>query len=629
MELHVSGKNGNYKTINEAAKAAVPGDTVIVHEGVYREWVVPERGGESEDKRITYMAADGENVTILGSEPAKDWKHVDGSVYSYTVSNDVFGEWNPFDIPVMGDWVIEPYFKPVHLGDVYINGRSIFEAENYEKMEKPEIYEYSPYETWAGQKEPIFEYERMKYRWFARVEDITTTIYVNFAELDPNKEDVEISVRKSCFFPQKTNLNYITVKGFKMGRAATPWAPPTGDQAGLIGPHWSKGWIIEDNEFFDAKCSCISLGKEASTGDSEFTKFHKKPGYQYQLETVFRGIRAGWNKETIGGHTVRRNVIHDCGQNGIVGNLGCAFSLIEDNEIYHISDKHEFYGHELGGIKFHGAVDTIIRGNYIHHCSLGTWLDWEAQGIRLTRNTYEFNARDLMIEVTHGPAMIDNNIFADKFSVVNAAQGTAFVHNLFMGFIQNYDVRNRSTPYHIPHSTEVAGYSFVYGGDDRFFNNIFVGGEKPGENVWGQVCFGTEKYNGAPTSFEEYVKLIEAKAPEDDSIFANTMQPAYISGNMYLNGARGFDKEKSSIALEDKPQITRSVLNGKVHFELSLPVKAKEFTVNMINTDELGQTRCAEERYETPDGNSYLIDTDIYGNKRNESTCPGPFSILR
>ena len=37
---------------------------------------------------------------------------------------------------------------------------------------------------------------------------------------------------------------YIAVKGFKLEQAAIPWAPPTAEQIGLIGTHWSKGWII-------------------------------------------------------------------------------------------------------------------------------------------------------------------------------------------------------------------------------------------------------------------------------------------------------------------------------------------------------------------------------------------------
>ena len=41
--------------------------------------------------------------------------------------------------------------------------------------------------------------------------------------------------------------------------------------------------------------------------------------------------------------------------------------------------------------------------------------------------------------------------------------------------IFNRIILERTTPYHLPHSTEVVGYSEIYGGDDRYFNNIFVG----------------------------------------------------------------------------------------------------------------------------------------------------------
>ena len=96
------------------------------------------------------------------------------------------------------------------------------------------------------------------------MDEKNTTIYANFHGYDPNQELVEINVRPYCFYPEKTGLNYITVRGFEMAQAACPWAPPTADQPGLIGTHWSKGWVIEDNIIHDAKCSGISVGKEIS-----------------------------------------------------------------------------------------------------------------------------------------------------------------------------------------------------------------------------------------------------------------------------------------------------------------------------------------------------------------------------
>ena len=63
-----------FATISKAAQMASPGDTVIVHEGVYREQVNPRRGGLSEHERITYCGAEGEaRPVIKGSECVQGW----------------------------------------------------------------------------------------------------------------------------------------------------------------------------------------------------------------------------------------------------------------------------------------------------------------------------------------------------------------------------------------------------------------------------------------------------------------------------------------------------------------------------------------------------------------------------
>lgn len=114
------------------------------------------------------------------------------------------------------------------------------------------------------------------------------------------------------------------------------------------------------------------------------------------MESVFRALLTGWSRETIGSHVIRNNVIYDCGQNGIVGHMGCVFSHITGNHIYNIAVKHEFFGYEIAGIKLHAAIDVQICNNNIHNCTLGTWLDWQAQGARISGNLYYANDRDLM-----------------------------------------------------------------------------------------------------------------------------------------------------------------------------------------------------------------------------------------
>ena len=92
---------------------------------------------------------------------------------------------------------------------------------------------------------------------------------------------------------------------------------------------------------------------------------------------------------------VRGNVIYDCGQNGVVGHMGCAFSLIEGNHIYRIGAKREFFGWEVAAIKMHAAVDTVVRGNRVHDSVLGMWLDWQAQGTVVDSNVFYRNSPEM------------------------------------------------------------------------------------------------------------------------------------------------------------------------------------------------------------------------------------------
>ena len=91
-----------FLTINHAAALAVAGDTVVVHEGTYREWVDPKNSGWNEAARITFEAAPGERVVIKGSEIVEGWEKVEGTVWKTTVDNTLFGDFNPFAVAVDG-----------------------------------------------------------------------------------------------------------------------------------------------------------------------------------------------------------------------------------------------------------------------------------------------------------------------------------------------------------------------------------------------------------------------------------------------------------------------------------------------------------------------------------------------
>ena len=625
-----------FRTINQGADLARPGDTVVVHEGEYREWVRPRRGGLSNKRRITYEAAVGECVVIKGSEPATGWEAMGGTVWKVSVPNSLFGSFNPFAEEIDGDWIVYPTkdSPKKHLGDLYLNGRSFYEvltlAEVSDPPRRTEVVD-----DWTEVVDQVRNPEQTQYVWYAEVGTDATMIWANFQGADPNEQLVEINVRRSVFYPAEQHLDYITVRGFEMSQAACPWTPPTANQPGLLGPNWAKGWIMEDNVIHDAKCSAISIGKEASTGHNYAAGRGDKPGYQYQLESVFSARQIGWDREHVGSHVIRRNTIYDCGQNGIVGHLGCVFSTIEDNHIYNIALKREFYGYEIGGIKLHAAIDVVIRHNRIHHCSLGTWLDWQTQGTQVSRNVYYANNRDLFIEVSHGPYLVDHNVLASAVSLELFSQGGAFVNNLLCGTLRFESVMDRATPYHVPHSTQVAGYAVIYGADDRYVGNVFIGGNAdrayaPGSRFHGTAGYGTAGYDGHPASFADYVALIDDQRQGDHRAFPGVKQPAYIRGNVYAAGARPSGSEQDAVVLGGAASVGIVEDGEGVYLQSQLPEDFDRARVGVVTGLDLERVRFADADYEEPDGSPAVIDIDLVGERKEEgqSYPAGPMVAL-
>lgn len=621
------------RTIGAAAERAMPGDTVLVHAGTYREWVRPRRGGLSGSRRITYAAAPGEHVRITGAEVITGWVPDEGAAWRAVVPNALFGDHNPFALQVEGDWVVDrPGEAPLHLGEVYLDGAGSYEAPSIDVVRNP-VERTTVVDDWTGTTMTVADVAATRRRWYAEVGETETTIWASFDGADPREHEVEINVRRSVFYPTQHHLDYITVRGFELDKAACPWTPPTADQPGLIGPNWAKGWIIEDNDIHDAKCSAVSLGKEITTGHNYSTLRGDKPGYQYQLESVFTARDYGWDAEHIGSHVVRRNHIHDCGQNGVVGHLGCVFSVIEDNHIHAIATKREYYGYEIGGIKLHAAIDVQIRRNRIHDCSLGTWLDWQTQGTRVTRNLYYGNARDLFIEVSHGPYVVDHNVLASPVSLDNFSQGGAYVHNLLAGAVRLETVRDRATPYHRPHTTQVSGYAVIEGGDDRWIGNVFLGGDLTAAYPEGTLGHelsghGTVGYAAYPASFEEYLERVGTEG--DHQRFLGQLQPAYLARNAYLAGAAGREGEDAALVLEGAASIAVVEEGDAVYLETSLPEGFDDARHPAAHAGELPRVRFADADFEERDGSPVRLDVDLLGESVPSGTAvaAGPIAGL-
>jgi hypothetical protein len=604
-EFHVSvtGDDKNdgsasrpFRTISAAARVAQPGDVVTVHGGTYRERVTPPRGGESPNKRIIYQAGPGEAVILKGSEVIRSWKPFRGTVWKVTLPNSFFGNYNPYRDVIVGDWFTDRG-RPHHTGEVYLNGKSLWESHLLERVLNPRPVD--------GAQDP----EGSTYVWFAESDDQYTYIYANFHGKDPNRELVEINVRDACFYPDAPGRNYITVRGFRMAHAATQWAPPTAEQIGLIGTHWSKGWVIENNIISDSKCSGITLGKDRATGHNVWTNDPRKDGATHYNEVILRALEAGWSRETTGSHIVRNNVIFNCEQTGICGSLGAVYSVIENNHIYNIWTKRQFAGAEIAGIKLHAAIDVVIRNNRIHNAGRGLWMDWMAQGTRIMRNLlYGNTTEDLFVEVNHGPFLVDNNVFLSPLNLNDMSEGGAYAHNLLTGRILSRPEPRRSTPYHKAHSTAIAGLNSIAGGDDRFFNNVFVGSGAPKSS---------SDADANPLRFGGYGLWVYNHRP----------YPLFTGGNVYLKSARPYVHENGALDLTDfDPQIAIIDEGNAVYLHWNIPAEFQKAVTGPVTSALLGKTRISGLPYENADGSPLVIDTDYSGKRRHVAApSPGPF----
>lgn len=447
--------------------------------------------------------------------------------------------------------------------------------------------------------------------WFAEVNESTTTIWAQFPAVDPNREMIEVNARPTVFYPDQPGRNFITVRGFTMRHAATPWAPPTAEQVGLIGTHWSKGWVIENNVISHSICSGVALGKHGDAFDN--TSANTAEGYVKTIERA-HAFRIPWTRDAIGHHVVSNNTISHCEQTGIVGSMGSAFCEVSGNTIHDIHVRRLFTGAEMAGIKFHGAIDTVIRGNHIYRTCRGLWLDWMAEGTRVSRNLFHDNAdQDLFVEVDHGPFVVDNNIFLSGTSILDMSQGGAYVHNLFAGKITNRPEPDRETPYHPPHSTAVAGLARIQGGDDRFYNNLFVGdGQFTGPVQKGDLKalrwisgYGLWGYDGRSL-------------------------PLHTGGNVYYRAAQPYANEVGSVVESVDPQL-RLIQSGEQYvLHLKTNIAIKRVGVACPGTATLGRAQIPNLPYENADGSPLELVRDYSGRKRNGAhPTPGPFEILK
>lgn len=378
-----------FKTINRAAQVLRPGEKVLIHPGVYRETVMPARGGAGPDQMIAYEAAPGAKVIVTGGEtvttPWGPSKAGNGAVMSLKLWQtslrsvmEMEGD-SPFsvlnaseaDIDIM-PWAEQwkgmvPY--TLLRGMVFQNGRRLTQLAHYDDLFKVE---------------GAF--------WVDRT---SGTLHIHpFDRADPNEARMEVTARQQLFRPREVGLSFIKVKGLIFERAGNGF-PRIG--VGAVYVNGGDHWIIEDNIVRQINSVGIEIGARVTervvSSDAENQRVNDHPG----------------------GMIVRNNEIYQCGTGAIQGH-NVRNGLLENNHLYHIGWQDAEYYWECAAVKLLINEGTLVVGNVIHdvEAACAVWLDWDNRNSRIAKNViydiYPASGGALYVEASKSPNMIDHNI---------------------------------------------------------------------------------------------------------------------------------------------------------------------------------------------------------------------------
>jgi hypothetical protein len=322
-----------FQRISSGASLAMPGDTVLVAGGVYRERVAPANSGK-ENAPITYMAAPGETVVITASEVLK-WapSPVQGGSFVAQLDDSLFDTldgtpngtmYNPFLDPMQPN----SGCHAIHTGQVYVDGAPLPEID-LPDLHKCGTNKYKPPACWS-------------------VNATAKTLYARW----PNgtmPASVEVTVRSRVFAPHKRGLQYIVVQGFIIEKAANQWIAnfwfPQNyhyAQSGALGTRSGYRWTVRNNTIRYAKTIGFDWGMEGGYA-----------GHPVDNEGTHQPDPAVHGEHTVEHNVFERNEVSGVQGYGATGNF--RYNLVQDNGGLGCA------GAENAAFKSHGYTGTFVR----------------------------------------------------------------------------------------------------------------------------------------------------------------------------------------------------------------------------------------------------------------------------
>ena len=405
-----------FVTINRAAQVLQPGERVVIAAGVYRERIIPTRGGNGPTQMISYEAAPGARVILKGSRLFREqWTPagagLPAQVWQARLNPDYFEGYNPFEKENVtpAQFEVMNWAEPLRgkapctlpRGLVFQDGRRLTQLANAAAL---------------SQSEGCYYVDRTNHLLLATF----------FGHVQPEQVQVEITTQETVFAPEQAGLGYIRVKGLTVEQVAGPFPM---EQVGAISTTRGHHWIIEDNLVRQVNGVGIDVGIQLG-------KWLQPP--------------------LVGFHIVRRNTVTDCGICGIAGLgpiEGKGFGLLlEDNALLRSAFHDVESLFETAGIKTHRNVGCLIRRNVVLDTlhGPGIWMDWDNRNSRCCQNVV-VNSHTMHGKITdrkvgpqpaeYGRHQVSSNLlFGNAKPDVFGSQPSKVVGHVTNGFSVAFDV---------------------------------------------------------------------------------------------------------------------------------------------------------------------------------------------
>lgn len=666
---------GNYSTIQKAVEAARPGDTVEVYGGIYREQVIFPRGGKSEESRITLRAADGEEVTVTGSDVVTGWSPTEREgIWTVTLPKDAFttdvnGEYfNPY----ANKWQSKVRGVYPSCGTVYLNGTALTETQQLTNSMAESTTVRG--ETVTNEVPGLYD---TAMSWYATVneENGDTVIWANFGDTDPNAAGnvVETNARKQVI-TAAWNQSFITIDGLKVTHGCGPKTinfaqMGSKSMAGALCTHGGYRWIIENCEVSDNRGVAVDFGLGSR-------------GYMYDMCGY---PKAGENPdpepEFYGYHIIRNNYIHNNSTNGMMSYRG-AYTEIYNNILYNNDDMNTGLASEAYVKNVNAGFGINTHDNYFYsdHSwdTRAIWYDTETDGSSISGNVFYANGPGghgfsyVMWENGSGWNNCDNNIFVNVGFRMHCSANTNIVNNLFLNNTKGNDFPGSGTPSKaygwngytrvlrakMPGTlkticidgTDGNSHWETYCRFNKLMNNMFFGtGANSDESM---LEVSNEEYNGKYYEFYNNVNVEDFSPDHVDpdafsGLAADNWTPvrsdyqqdgSRLYGNecdynVYYGGAgkinyqygqkRGYGADANSVAVNGGKY---TVEGDETHFKLTLNV---DDSIVKIQAPQITGERLGKAALYTCLGVDFpaaIRSTDFFGNERTDTTVVGPFS---